>query len=46
MKNNEIQGFFEEDEEVEVEQSKFFSKWLGKVKNIVGDKKITKEDIE
>ena len=30
---------------MEVEKSKFFSKWLGKVKNIVGDKKIKKEDI-
>lgn len=29
-----------------MKQSQFFGKWLGKVKNIVGDKKITKDDIQ
>lgn len=43
---NEVEGFIDSDDEVEVEKSKFFSKWIGKVKNIVGDKKILKEDLE
>ena len=44
--DDDVSGYLDSDEEVDLEkQSTFFNKWMGKVKNIVGDKTITKEDI-
>lgn len=40
--DDKIQGFLDSDQEIdETKTSTFFSKWMGKVKNIVGDKVIT-----
>jgi|JI9StandDraft_1071089.scaffolds.fasta_scaffold133488_2 signal recognition particle receptor subunit alpha len=39
-------GFLDSDDEEDVEKpNSFLSKWVGKLKNVVGDKKITKEDL-
>lgn len=44
--DEKVSGYLDSDEEVDLEKkSTFFSKWMGKVKNIVGEKTITKEDI-
>jgi hypothetical protein len=46
-KNEEIKGFLDSDEE-EVDDEKsntFLNKWVGKFKNVVGDKKIVREDL-
>lgn len=45
--DGKLDGYLDSDEEVDLQKkSTFFSKWMGKVKNIVGEKTITKEDIE
>lgn len=43
-KEEKVAGFLDSDEEEEG-SSTFLNKWVGKLKNIVGDKKITREDL-
>ena len=40
-----ISGFLDSDEEEEEKPNSFLNKWVGKFKNVVGDKKITREDL-
>ena len=35
----------DEEEEEDEKSNTFLNKWVGKFKNVVGDKKITKEDL-
>lgn len=44
--DEKIAGFLDSDDDDDDEKSNtFLNKWVGKFKNVVGDKKITKEDL-
>jgi len=44
--DEKVAGFLDSDEDEDDEKANtFLNKWVGKFKNVVGDKKITKEDL-
>ena len=45
--DEKIAGFLDSDDDDEEDEKSntFLNKWVGKFKNVVGDKKITKEDL-
>ena len=44
--NEKVSGFLDSDDDEDEERpNSFLNKWVGKFKNVVGDKKITKEDL-